>query len=75
MTEMDASVPPFRASSWCNTGGCVEVAPRAGGEVMVRDGKDRTRKPLIFGTQQWAGFVSGVKAGEFDFSSSGWEMK
>jgi hypothetical protein len=34
---------------------------------MVRDGKDRTRTPLVFGTQQWAGFVSAIKAGEFDF--------
>jgi hypothetical protein len=34
---------------------------------MVRDGKDRTREPLVFGNQEWAAFVSSVKAGKFDF--------
>lgn len=67
MILVNDSTLPFRASSWCNTGGCVEVASRPGGRVMVRDGKDRTRTPLVFGTQQWAGFVSAIKAGEFDF--------
>ena len=67
MTVVDDSTLPFRASSWCGTGGCVEVASRPGGRVMVRDGKDRTREPLVFGNQEWAAFVSSVKAGKFDF--------
>ncbi|MDQ3762203.1 MAG: DUF397 domain-containing protein [Actinomycetota bacterium] len=57
----------FRTSSWCSTGGCVEVAPLPDGGAIVRDTKDRTRKPLMFDRQEWADFISGVKNGEFDF--------
>ena len=56
----------FRSSSCVYPpGGCVEVAIKPG-FVAVRDGKDRTKKPLVFTAHEWAVFVQGVKAGEFD---------
>jgi hypothetical protein len=45
--------------------GCVEVA-FAGGEVGVRDTKDRSKAPHVFTEHEWACFLAGVKAGEFD---------
>jgi hypothetical protein len=48
---------------------CVEVAPLPNGGAVVRDSKDRTREPLMFDGREWADFVSGVKNGEFDFST------
>lgn len=58
---------PFRRSSRCSAGGCVEVALLPDGDAAVRDSKDRTRQPLTFERQEWADFISGVKNGEFDF--------
>ena len=57
----------YRSSSWCTTGGCVEVAPLPDGGAVVRDTKDRAREPLTFDKHEWADFVLGVKNGEFDF--------
>ncbi|HEY6424196.1 MAG TPA: DUF397 domain-containing protein [Pseudonocardiaceae bacterium] len=58
---------PFRTSSRCTKGNCVEVAPLPNGGAVVRDSKDRSREPLTFNGQEWADFVSGVKNCEFDF--------
>jgi hypothetical protein len=46
-------------------GHCVEVAtiPSA---VFVRDSKNVTGPVLAFGTTDWAGFIAGVRNGEFD---------
>lgn len=46
-------------------GHCVEIAevPAA---VLVRDSKDADGPVLSFDTTGWAGFVAGVRAGEFD---------
>jgi predicted secreted Zn-dependent protease len=46
-------------------GHCVEVAnvPSA---VLVRDSKDANGPVLTFAAAQWSGFISGVRAGEFD---------
>jgi hypothetical protein len=57
----------FRTSSFCNWGNCVEVGLAADGVVLVRDTKDRTQPALSFTDEEWAAFVAGVKAGEFDF--------
>jgi hypothetical protein len=57
----------FRTSSFCSLGDCVEVGQRPGGPVVVRDTKDAERGvSLEFTTEEWAAFVLGVKAGEFD---------
>jgi predicted secreted Zn-dependent protease len=46
-------------------GHCVEVAnvPAA---VLVRDSKDAEGPVLVFVAAQWAGFIAGIRAGEFD---------
>jgi hypothetical protein len=61
-------VTQFRISSFCSAGGCVEVGRFPDGTVLVRDTKDRAQQPLAFTEDEWAAFVAGVKAGEFDFA-------
>jgi hypothetical protein len=57
---------PFRRSSRCTGGGCVEVALLPAGGAVVRDSGDSARKPLTYGKGAWLHFVSSVKNGEFD---------
>ncbi len=57
---------PFRRSSRCSKGGCVEVALLPDGGAVVRDSRDRIREPLMFTKQEWFRFVSCVKKDEFD---------
>jgi hypothetical protein len=45
--------------------GCVEVAALPGGEVAVRDTKDRARPPHRHSASAWRAFLGGVRAGEF----------
>ena len=49
-----------------NAGDCVEVADNLPGIVAVRDTKNRNGGTLIFTDAEWAAFIGGVKAGEFD---------
>ena len=58
----------FRVSSFCSFGNCVEVGRSSDGLVLVRHTKDRTQEALSFTDEEWAAFVAGVKAGEFDFA-------
>jgi len=44
---------------------CVEVAIREDA-IGVRDSKDSSKTTLCFTVEEWAAFVEGVKAGEFD---------
>lgn len=55
----------FKTSSFCNFGDCVEVGRDQDGTFIVRDTKMPTLQ-LRFTTAEWAAFVEGVKAGEFD---------
>lgn len=61
----------FRRSSFCGTGGCVEVASLPGGMVAVRDSKDLTVPQHLYTHAEWVAFVQGVKAGQFDFDLPG----
>jgi uncharacterized protein DUF397 len=49
-----------------NPDDCVEVAPLAGGGWAVRDSKDPASPVLSFNASEWAAFLAGAKAGEFD---------
>jgi uncharacterized protein YeaC (DUF1315 family) len=60
-------VTEFRTSSYCNFGNCVEVGRTPDGAVVVRDTKNRAQQALSFTDEEWAAFVAGVKAGDFDF--------
>lgn len=57
----------FKTSSFCNFGDCVEVGQSSDGSFVVRDTKDAERRQaLTFTRDEWAAFVAGVRAGEFD---------
>lgn len=58
----------YRRSSFCGASSCVEVAPLSNGQVALRDSKEPTRAEHTFTADEWADFVRGVKAGEFDFA-------
>jgi hypothetical protein len=61
----DAALTWRKSSRSGAAGHCVEVAnvPSA---VLVRDSKDIDGPVLAFGGPDWAGFIAGVRAGEFD---------
>ena len=68
MSNADLTNARWRTSSRSNgQGQCVEVAFLDGGDVAVRDTKDRGAGPVHRYTRtEWAAFVGGVKDGEFD---------
>lgn len=47
-------------------GNCVEVADNLAGVVLVRDTKNPDGAMLAFEPAHWAGFLAGVKRGQFD---------
>ena len=66
MTAPELTGAVWRKSSRSNgQGQCVEIAlaPTA---VAVRDSKHPTGAVLTFTPAEWAAFVAGAKAGEFD---------
>jgi hypothetical protein len=58
----------FTVSSFCSKGACVAVARPTEDVVLVKDTKRRHQRALAFTDVEWAAFVAGVKAGEFDFA-------
>jgi hypothetical protein len=69
MLALDPAGTAWRKSSFSNGNGggagCVEVAVLPGGEVAVRDTKDRSRTPHCHSAPAWQAFLAGVRAGEF----------
>jgi hypothetical protein len=55
----------WRKSSYSNSDGgqCLEVSDDLPSLVPVRDSKDTSRTPLLFGAPAWQAFVTGVKKG------------
>jgi Domain of unknown function (DUF397) len=66
MSEYDTSNAAWITSRACNNSACVQVAHLPGGFVALRDSKDTTNPPHVFNGDEWAAFLTGVKAGEFD---------
>jgi Domain of unknown function (DUF397) len=62
---MDLSSAEWRKSWLSHSNGCVEVAMLGEG-VAVRDSKDQNGPVLVFSRHEWAAFVGGVRAGQFD---------
>ena len=61
MSTEHTNLTNFRRSSYSGThGNCVEIAD-APAVHAVRDSKTPEQSPLIFGRDQWTGFLSGVK--------------
>jgi Domain of unknown function (DUF397) len=53
-------------STFSGATNCVEAGPCAcGGDVLVRDTKDRQGPVLRFTAAEWTAFLAGAKAGEF----------
>jgi hypothetical protein len=68
MVALDLPDAVWRKSRHSAANGCVEVA-MIGDVVAVRDSKDPSGSVLVFHPHEWSAFVSGVKDGEFDFTS------
>jgi len=58
---------PWVKSSHSTVGECVEVAVTDDG-IAVRDSKDPDGPVLRFTRAEWAAFLAGVWAGEFDLN-------
>jgi hypothetical protein len=56
---------PWRRSSFCHSGECIEVAVHDG-MVLIRDSKMPEVRPLSYTPDEFASFVRGVAAGEFN---------
>ena len=57
-----------KVSSYCTYGNCVEVGEGVNGSIVVRNNTDISgRVAVAFTRREWADFVRGVKAGEFDY--------
>lgn len=66
MRDYDISHASWISSRFCNNSACVQVAHLPDGMVAVRDSKDTSKAAHIFDREEWAAFVTGVKAGDFD---------
>jgi len=47
-------------------GNCVEVSDQPGGQIGVRNSRDRGGPVLRFTPDEWQAFLGGVRNGEFD---------
>jgi hypothetical protein len=63
--RMNLSLIEWFKTLLCENGECVEVASLGGG-VAMRDSKDGDGPILRFTHDEWAAFLAGAKAGEFD---------
>ena len=70
MSGYDTSRAAWITSSACNNSACVQVAHLPGGMVALRDSKDVAKPAHLFDSAEWAAFLTGVKAGEFDLPVS-----
>lgn len=66
--DTDLSRAIWRKSTYSNGSGgnCVETARLPDGSRAVRDSKNPGGPSLIFTPGEWAAFVAGVRAGEFE---------
>ncbi len=61
---MEPLSAPWRKSSRCNHGECIEVASLGTRRVAVRDSKDNACGPqLAFAGAEWRSFVEDIKRG------------
>jgi hypothetical protein len=66
-------MPELATATWlsarCTNGNCVEVA-FLGGEVAVRDSKDKDGPVLLFSRPEWKAFLDGAHEGRFDLDQA-----
>jgi Domain of unknown function (DUF397) len=65
MAGSDIEAPWMKSSYSGPQGNCVEVAFLSGGEVAMRNSRDRGGPALIFTGAEWNAFLSGARDGEF----------
>jgi hypothetical protein len=67
---VDLTGARWRTSSYSNGntggGGCVEVAFLPGGDVALRDTKDRSRPAHRYTAADWTAFLTAIRVGELD---------
>jgi hypothetical protein len=56
----------WRRARRCGSNTCVEVATD-GEHFLIRDSKRPEIEPLRFTGAEWAAFLAGARAGDFDF--------
>jgi len=66
MSEYDVFNAAWITSSFCNNSACVQVALLPDGMVAIRDAKNTAGPAHVFDREEWAAFITGVKAGDFD---------
>ncbi|HTJ68044.1 MAG TPA: DUF397 domain-containing protein [Actinospica sp.] len=60
----------WRKAASCTSGAsCVEIADLPDGGAAMRDSKCSDSPELHFSASEWAGFITAVRAGEFDSDS------
>jgi Domain of unknown function (DUF397) len=67
--NLDAAPAWIKSSLSFANGNCVEVASLAGGEIGVRNSRDRGGPILRFTLDEWDAFLGGARNGEFDHFS------
>ena len=67
--NLDATPAWIKSSLSFANGNCVEVASLAGGEIGVRNSRDRGGPILRFTPDEWDAFLGGARNGEFDHFS------
>lgn len=65
--------PQWRTANRCSAGGCVTVAYQDG-NILVADTKNADGPPLVFTRAEWADFIAGVEAGDFDPATLGGDL-
>jgi hypothetical protein len=66
MPHRDPASATWLRSARCTNGDCVEVAFLGGGEVALRDSKDKSGPVLLFSEVEWRAFLDGARGGRFD---------
>lgn len=64
--DISTSHAVWITSRACNNSACVQVAHLPGGLVALRDSKSPAKPAHVFDSEEWAAFVAGVRAGDFD---------
>jgi Domain of unknown function (DUF397) len=65
MPDRDPASATWLRSARCTNGDCVEVA-FLGGEVALRDSKDKSGPMLVFSAAEWRAFLDNARSGRFD---------
>jgi hypothetical protein len=66
---VDLSSAAWGKSARSGSNGCVEVA-FVGGQVAVRDSKNRDGSVLLFTSLEWKAFIDAVRDGQFELPDS-----